>query len=563
MDHLLLHPLIKQSPSITIGEFEFTILSKTVPDFNNIYKSNNIQKEIEKFVKIYNEKQLQYSQELQKYQLEYNKLQLKYQQLQEQLQIKYQLKYQQEQYQQEYTQLEEQFQLENTPLQQQYQLEYKQQQQKLQKQKTFIDSLHSKLHLVENRYKIYFRSRNILNDKSFFWFAYTSVSEMFCWRICFLVDKYTNQYAKFNNYRQATILNMSLQKFIWKNFQDLPFADESIASGKKSRSFTQEEKSTHFYQDVSSNPDINPFGIIECKVQSQLEVNIISLDRGTEIVSDIAELEDIYEIVYDGDRIDYSIYFTNKIEYHQYYSMENTMYKVKLKKKSSNIDDSKPSNIIAQVGDCKLMVKQTDGTTKTFSGKYILNLIPEMGENGESGETNINVYGLYNDYYYDKESSDEIKIPNIVTSKDQSISDKDKEPINILNITKKEVISKPIEYLSQLCYSCVEYIKQLDDFGDKYYYFIAHHNNDKFIIKQLMKALLKKRKLGETDIETDIETDNETDIKANLSDDNRIILKASKKFKPIPTSNNPFLKKYLKYKTKYIELKNKINPDIL
>ena len=54
-------------------------------------------------------------------------------------------------------------------------------------------------------------------------YAYSSVSQLGTWRLCILDEQ--NRLLKFDNYIQATLLDVRLQNFININFYFLPYAD--------------------------------------------------------------------------------------------------------------------------------------------------------------------------------------------------------------------------------------------------------------------------------------------------------------------------------------------------
>jgi hypothetical protein len=390
-------------------------------------------------------------------------------------------------------------------------------------------SLPQKKASYEDRFKIYFTSENITvpNSPPTELFAYTSISEMLCWRICFL-RRSDMGYNKFDNYIQATILHMDLQNFIWDIFDKLPFTCPTISTLNKFDWITHEEyqnmngintsqsprTTNNNFQDKLSkeqSTDLkNPNGVLSCILQDRdSSIN----GRGINIGNDIKDLEKNYAI--DENIGKSRIYFNIDKVYNQY-KIKNKIYEIKLTRKT---EAGIYKQIIAQVGDCKL-----EYNGRAWCGMYILNLIP--------AGVKINSYGLYTNFFYDRQSN-----YNLRWDKDNNI----------------QVISKPIEYKSQVN----SYSFENDDFDNNYYVFIAHYNNDKFIIRELREALNNpscqldnKRKRA----------DEEEDDNYNNSSP-RQIYKATKKLKLLNPSNpsNPFFKnKYLKYKAKYIELKNKM-----
>ena len=363
--------------------------------------------------------------------------------------------------------------------------------------------------LNEHRFKLFFKSKNNITNEINELYAYTSISEIFCWRICFIGSG--GSLSKFDNYIQATILDFRLQSFIWEVFPSLPYVNEQniqyeklgyISYEEYSKLYRQDdipydlpyEKHEQFYKNKEAefnkiiikekqNDIKNPNGIIGCNIYTKKDYYIIS-DRGREIINDINELQEKYEIINIKNKINYLQFMT---PYNDYY-IENDIFGIELKNKETN------EIIIAQIGDCKLIINEDN----IFNGMYILNIIPQ--------NVKINSYGLYETYYYDYMS-------NFL---------EDYKTIN--RIITTDVISKPIDYKRQ-----VRGYDETADFNDKDYVFIAHYNKDKFIIKELIQEKERKNKEYST------------------------------------MFSNKYIKyknKYIKYKNKYIKLKNELNNNI-
>jgi hypothetical protein len=367
--------------------------------------------------------------------------------------------------------------------------------------------------LNENRFKLFFKSKNNITNEINELYAYTSISEMFCWRICFLRSGGTLN--KFDNYIQATILDFRLQSFIWEVFPSLPYVNEQNTQYEKFDYISYDEYST-LYRDYDIPNDIpyekynqfrkdkeiefnkvilkekqnnitNPNGIIGCNFPIEKDFNII-YGRGRRLINDITELQERFTIINIKNKINYLQFMTPYNDYYIY----NDIFGIELKNKETN------EIIIAQIGDCKLIINEDN----IYNGMYILNLIPQ--------NIKINSYGLYETYYYDNMSNfldDSKSIDEIITA---------------------DVISKPIDYKHQ-----VRGYDETAYFNDNDYVFIAHYNKDKFIIKELIQEKERKNK----------------EYSSMFS--NKYIKYKNKYLK--------YKNKYIKLKNEYIKLKNELN----
>ena len=119
--------------------------------------------------------------------------------------------------------------------------------------------------ILEDRKKIMFQSQNLTTSITQNYNAYTSVSELGMWRLCFLEPTNVSSIYKFDNYIQATLLDIRLQLFINNNFDLLPFISEGDATGTR-RILTEEVK--QLYPEVAKDYEyiegINPTGVIAC-----------------------------------------------------------------------------------------------------------------------------------------------------------------------------------------------------------------------------------------------------------------------------------------------------------
>ena len=91
--------------------------------------------------------------------------------------------------------------------------------------------------MVEDRYKVRIESEdNTTHEKQVF-DLYSSLSELFTWRLC-VRQYHDNVLIKLDNYIQATLIDLRLQKFIWDNFNSVPYI--------KSQDFVLDKKITKY-----------------------------------------------------------------------------------------------------------------------------------------------------------------------------------------------------------------------------------------------------------------------------------------------------------------------------
>ncbi len=82
-----------------------------------------------------------------------------------------------------------------------------------------------KISIIEERFKVRIESEDNTNHTKQFFDLYSSVSELFTWRLC--IRDLNNSLIKFNNYIQTTLIDLRLQKFIWDNFNLIPYIENS------------------------------------------------------------------------------------------------------------------------------------------------------------------------------------------------------------------------------------------------------------------------------------------------------------------------------------------------
>lgn len=311
--------------------------------------------------------------------------------------------------------------------------------------------------------------------------AYTSISELFCWRLCYGSRGDRNIY-KFNNYVQSTILDFRLQKYIWEIFLKIPLKGYIDGEYTSVKEINKEVAFARPVQ-VSSAPII---GAICCPyLQNTPQDRVIS----DYIIQRLKTIEGIE--LYD------KIYMSNFLE--KYYNLEgcelifeNTLNyqalkiiikiyncKLQLKNKDDDISRLLPPILYLHIGYTLIeyIYWKTQKPTTNF-GYYILNIIDD--------NVKIDKYGMYNKYYtgsgYANESLD-------------------------------TYITKPLDYESMThTYGITEYqgglakissLLKMQYIEHDEYYFCAFENNHIFPIKNIIK-LTKEKCLDNITIQTDL-----------------------------------------------------------
>ena len=132
--------------------------------------------------------------------------------------------------------------------------------------KAYLYSFDKRRGFIEDRKKIMFEVYQISSKRLLgFYSAYTSVSELGIWRICFLQSDQVERIYKFDNYIQATLIDIRLQIFINENFDLLPFVSKKHATGTK-QIYSPEFLRAHpdIENDYTYIDGVNPYGAIGC-----------------------------------------------------------------------------------------------------------------------------------------------------------------------------------------------------------------------------------------------------------------------------------------------------------
>jgi len=318
--------------------------------------------------------------------------------------------------------------------------------------KGYVYVIDSTKGVIEERNKIIFE---VYDDKGInlgVYNAYSSVSELGIWRLCFVSKDDIQHIEKFDNYIQATLLDVRLQAFINENFHLLPFVTKADASGTqliltKAQLASDPDKEIYTYLD-----GVNPNGIITCPVTTteSYEINKrdIQIFRPTLITlqqkSDF--LEDNYNLITESySKItDYNIKLDN---FHAHVDL----YEITAVKKERG-ETFLPDSIIFQIGKCSFDVLHHDIHRE---GYYIFNI--------KLPETTILKYGIYNNF-----------VSGITNNNDENY------------------ITKPLNYIKQpVADNYAQTVRDIDttieNIKSKHYIFTAHRNIIQFPIKQIIQ----------------------------------------------------------------------------
>ena len=318
--------------------------------------------------------------------------------------------------------------------------------------------------LFEERKKIMFQSRNLTTNQRQIYYAYTSVSELGLWRLCFLQSNNLNALYKFDNYLQSTLLDVRLQIFINDNFDLLPFVSKKDATGIR-YILSAEMKRQHpeIIKDYTYINGINPNGIISClptqpKQRIDIENRFIQLfPEGLRTFAQKSGfLEENYNLIEDSFQkiSEYNIQLDNFQAHVEIYEILAT------RKEESLYDDS--NGIVFQIGKFILDVIPLEEDIHR-EGYYIFNM--------KLPDSKINEYGLYDRY---------ISGTCINPFRD-----------SISYYSEEDYVTKPINYImqqrrpgkvqSQMTGDARENIKS------KLYFFTAYQNEVQFPIKQIIQ----------------------------------------------------------------------------
>ena len=322
----------------------------------------------------------------------------------------------------------------------------------------------------EERKKIMFQSQNLTTSIIEKHYAYTSVSELGMWRLCFLQPGRVENIYKFDNYIQATLLDIRFQIFINKNFDLLPFVSEIDATGTKN---ILSAKVKSLYPKESKDYDyiagINPHGIIGCSPaqpnhQRDIENRFIPLFSPGLITlqQKSSFLEEKYNLIQDSyNKItEYDIQLDNFQAHVDIYEI------LAVRKEESLYEDT--NNIVFQIGKFVLDVIPLQENIHR-EGYYIFNM--------KLPDAKINKYGLYDRY----------------------ISGTCINPFrnSVSYYSEEDYITKPLNYIIQQRQVGVSQSAITGDVREniksKLYFFSAYKNEVQFPINQIIQFTASAR----------------------------------------------------------------------
>jgi hypothetical protein len=331
--------------------------------------------------------------------------------------------------------------------------------------KAYMYSFNKSTGFIEDRKKIIFEvyqvsSKRLIGGYS----AYTSVSELGIWRVCFLEPGQHERIYKFDNYIQATLIDIRLQMFINANFDLLPFVTVKDATGVKQIYSPEYLKR---YPDVADQytyiDGVNPYGAIGCTpAESDSLTNISNrfIPLFTPGLITIQQksmfLEENYNLIQESYTkiTEYNTQLDNFQAHVEIYEIQAT------KKIESRL--SIPPNIIFQIGKFILDVIPVEERIHR-EGYYIFNM--------KLPEAKINKFGLYDHYISG----------TFINPFQGKASYK----------TEEDYITKPLNYIEQPVGDKYPQAattgNELENIKSRYYFFTAYKNEIQFPIKQIIQ----------------------------------------------------------------------------
>ena len=331
--------------------------------------------------------------------------------------------------------------------------------------KAYMYSFNKRTGFLEDRKKIMFEVYQVSSNRLVgFYSAYTSVSELGIWRVCFLEPGQHERIYKFDNYIQATLIDIRLQMFINAKFDLLPFVTLKDATGTK-QIYSPEylKKYPDIANDYTYIDGVNPYGAIGCTpAESDSLTNISNrfIQLFTPGLITIQQksmfLEENYNLIQES--------YTKITEYNTQldnFQAHVEIYEIQATKKIESRLNIPPS-IIFQIG------------------KFILDVIPLEEEIHREGyyifnmklpEATINEYGLYDHYISG----------TFINPFQGKASYK----------TEEDYITKPLNYIEQPIGDKYPQASstgnELENIKSKHYFFTAYKNEIQFPIKQIIQ----------------------------------------------------------------------------
>ena len=467
-------------------------------------------------------------------------------------------------------------------------------------------------------YKVEISSTNLTTREEITFYAYISQSGTI-WRLCSKSSRHNSSIEKYDNYIQATILDFRLQSFIFSNYDNLPLYGQPEITCEFERDKIIEFNYRVNGRGIEFEDTI-PYIVNETTKKNIFDAYIkslpVSIDTSAYTSTNFKDKYDkteieiyktfVFDIIMDmlrGNEKKYEQYKkeNNKYEnvpriFHRWHTESdidimvsfyfdknwfNNDKRIELQHYLKNLYDVVDKNnkpiilgtdamprvpIMKYEMDFKfgkfnneffairLKNKHNDNILIVHIGKILLNLHtkPKYSESTFNGyhicniideNVKINKYGLYETYYTEPEYSDHS-------------SGKTKA-----NYSDK-YITKPLEYSDQIDYN---FCSGPFIYGSRYS-FMCNCNDEKFLIKELIDEGKSEEEKARELIEKEKERELIEKEKAEeLIEEEKV--KHVMTTLQLPLYNNTVNQnhlsdaknKYLKYKQKYINLKNKIN----
>ena len=337
-------------------------------------------------------------------------------------------------------------------------------------------SINQQIVIIEDRNKVVITSeKNGSGEKKRF-YAYTSVSQLGTWRLCIIDLK--NNLIKFDNYIQATLIDIRLQNFINMNFDLLPYSESSDTFTRRlvANEINSIIKSGEQINDVFNYQEgVNPNGSISCWFNRDISsmINRRWVPIFSPFLIKMKDKSNFIESNYDliRDSLKKILVFDIKLDV---YKGNVEMYEITATKKKHIFNPIISENIVFQIGKFSLDLS-VKGEKR--EGYYIFNM--------REPSTKINCYGLYTNYI---SGTGQNPYTNASIEEDNYIS----KPLNYTQQPLEDnqhQISKKLKKRDDALGPGLEEVKDdvvsLEDIGSQHYSFTAYKNNEIFPIKQI------------------------------------------------------------------------------
>lgn len=243
---------------------------------------------------------------------------------------------------------------------------------------------------LEERYKITFISRNNLTGVLNIYNCYTSVSELGLWRLCFTKEERPQALNKFNNYIQATTIDIRLQQFFYEHYQDLQYVPWHYVSS---------EFYFNRYRLIRHASPVNTNGAIPCKQATAYENRLINAGRSKLLEHPTTRDEMSEKLRNEYDILNYHPIFAYDVDFHVAEETNNIKGKIEI---YNIVTRNKINGKILYFNVIYFnIICGPESSSTNHVGASIINIV--------DNETKIMQFGLPDFYYSEKSTNDSQK----------------------------------------------------------------------------------------------------------------------------------------------------------